>query len=408
MRFTYKARTQEGKIQRGTVEASSRKAALDILEKYGLYATALKEEGKGGFLGKEISFGMGISQKDLVIFTRQFGVMLKSAIPPVEALKAQVAQTPNPSFREKILRMAEAVETGASLSQAFSLYPKIFDPFYVSIIKSGEATGKVADALNYLADHLEREYNLHQKIRGAMIYPAFVVIVFIAAFFLVTFFIVPKLTDILKGFTGKLPLSTRLMISLSDFVRKGGWVLILGLLGVLFLLPLFMKHSKKTNKFYDKISLKIPILGDFYKRIYLTRFSQNLSVLISAGLPITQALKITKDIIDNSVYKEIIKEAEERVARGERISAVFSEHPEQIPPFVTQMISTGEDTGRLEQTLMDIVHFYRQEIERTTANLTTILEPVLILTLGIGIAVLAVSVFIPLFKIGMGGFGGGM
>ena len=405
MKFSYKARTKEGKIQRGTIETSSRKGALGILEKYGFHVTSLKEKGKERFLGKEISLARRISQKDIVIFTRQFGVMLKSAIPPVETLRAQVAQTSNPDFREKILRMAESVETGSALSQAFSLYPKVFSPFYVSIIKSGEATGKVANSLNYLADHLEREYNLYQKIKGALIYPAFVIMVFVAAFFLVTFFIVPKLTEILTTFTGKLPLATRLLMSLSEFVRKGGWILILFILGGLFFLPQYLKRSRKTNEFYDKISLKIPILGDFYKKIYLTKFAENLSVLISAGLPITQALKITRDIIDNSIYKKIIKEAEERVARGERISSVLSEYPKQIPPFLCQMISTGEETGRIEETLMDVVNFYRQEIERTAANLTTILEPVLILVLGIGIAILAVSIFIPLFKIGMGGFG---
>ncbi len=152
--------------------------------------------------------------------------------------------------------------------------------------------------------------------------------------------------------------------------------------------------------------MKIPVLGDFYRKIYLTRFAENLSVLISAGLPITQALKITEDIVENSVYKKIIREAQEKVARGERISEVFRAYPEQVPSFISQMISTGEETGRLEETLMDVVNFYRQEIERTAANLTTILEPALILTLGIGIAILAVSIFIPLFKIGMGGFGG--
>ena len=406
MKFYYKARTKEGKVHRGTIEASSRKAVLDILEKYGLHVTSLKEAEKVGFFQKEIPLGRGISQKDLVIFTRQFGVMLKSAVPPVEALRTQVALTENPIFREKILRMAEAVEQGSALSQAFSLYPKIFNPFYVSIIKSGEATGKVADSLNYLADHLEREYNLHQKIRGAMIYPAFVIVVFVAAFFLVTFFIIPRLTEILKSFSEQLPFTTKLLISLSDFVRKGGWVLVLFLLGLLFFSPQILKRFSKTSKFYDELILKIPVLGDFNKKIYLTRFAENLSVLISAGLPITQALRITQEIVDNSIYKKIIKETEERVARGERISAVFSQYPEKIPTFVTQMISTGEETGRLESTLMDVVNFYRQEIERTTANLTTILEPVLIICLGIGIAVLAVSVFVPLFKMGLGGLGG--
>lgn len=404
MKFFYKARTKEGKIQRGSVEASSRKAALDILEKYGFYATSLKEMGKGGFLMGRISLRK-ISPKDIVSFTRQFSVMLKSAIPAVESLRAQVAQTENPDFREKILRIAEVVETGSTLSQAFSLYPEIFDPFFVNIVKSGETTGKVADSLTYLADHLEREYNFHQKIRGAMIYPSFVIAVFIATFFLVTFFIVPRLTEILEAFGGKPPLTTRIIISLSGFVRKGGWVIIVVIFALLFFLPQYLKKSKGSKNFYDKISLKIPILGDFYKKIYLVRFSENLSVLIRAGIPITQALKITEGIIESVVYKKIIKEAQERVARGERISSVLTRYPEQVPTFVSQMISTGEETGRLEQTLMNVVDFYRAEIERSTDNLISILEPILIMILGIGIGILAVSIFIPLFKMGFGGVG---
>ncbi|MBZ9572782.1 type II secretion system F family protein [Patescibacteria group bacterium] len=405
MRFTYKARTKEGKMQRGTIEASSRKACLNILEKYGFYVTFLKETGKGGFLMGRISLRR-ISPKDIVAFSRQFSVMLKSAIPPVEALRAQVAQTENPDFREKILKMAEVVETGSTLSQAFSLYhPEIFDPFFVNIVKSGEATGKVADSLTYLADHLEREYNLSQKIRGAMIYPGFVIVVFIAAFFLVTFFIIPRLIEVLEAFGGKLPLSTRLMISLSEFVRKGGWILIFLIFGALFFLPQYLKRAERSKKFYDRVSLKIPILGDFYKKIYLVQFCENLSVLIRAGLPITQALKITEGIIGSVVYKKIIRETQERVARGERISSVLSQYPEQIPTFVTQMTSTGEETGRLEQTLMNVVDFYRAEIERTTDNLTSILEPILIVVLGVGIGILAVSVFIPLFRMGFGGVG---
>ncbi len=403
MRFKYKARTKEGKLQKGTIGASSRKDALYVLEKYGLYTTELKEAKKPGFFLKKISF-QRISSKDIVNFTRQLAIMLKSVVSPVEALKAQVAQTENPDFREKILGIAEAVETGSTLSQAFSLYPKVFDQFFVNIVKSGEATGKVADSLTYLADHLERDYNLRQEIRGAMIYPAFVIIVFISAFFLVTFFVVPKLTEILRAFGGELPLSTRLIIYLSDFIKKGGWILIIVIFGFLFFLPQYLKRSKKTREFYDKISLKIPIIGDFIKRVYLTRFSENFSVLIKAGLPITQALRITEGIIENVVYKKIIREAEERVARGEKISSVFSAYPEQIPVFVTQMISTGEETGRIEQTLMNVVDFYRQEIKRTTDNLVNIIEPVLIIVLGLGIGILAISVFIPLFEMGFEGF----
>lgn len=401
MKFVYKARGKEGKEQKGIIEASSKKNALEVLERHGLYVTSLRPE-TGGLFSKKLDLSAFISAKDVVMFTRQFSIMLKSAIPPLEALKAQINQTKNPQFKDKIIKMAETVETGGSLSRAFSLHPKVFDPFFVSIVKSGEATGKVADSLNYLADHLEHSHNLKSKIRSAMIYPAFIITVFIAAFFLVTFFIVPRLTEILASFTGNLPLSTRAMMALSNFTRKGGWVLVLAVLCVLFFLPYIAKRFKPTRELYDKLTLRIPVLGGFKRKVYLTQFSENLSVLIAAGLPITQALKITKEIIDNSVYRAIIEAAEQRVARGEKISTVFSGYPKDIPPFIIQMIATGEETGRIEETLMDAVRFYQESIERIAANLTTILEPVLILVLGIGIAILAVSLFIPLFQIGMG------
>lgn len=403
MKFSYKARTRQGDIKKGVINASDRRVALDMLEKYGLYVTALREVRGGITLNLNFSFLNPVGKKDVVMFTRQLGVMLKSAIPPVKALKSQVAQTRNSVFREKILQMAEGIETGSSLSQVFAMHPAIFDPFFVSIIKSGEATGKVADSLGYLADHLERDYNLQQKIKGAMIYPAFIIVVFIGAFFLVMFFIVPKLTEILKSSTEKLPISTRMMMGLSGFVRKGGWVVLLLVFLVLIVAPFFLKRLKKTKDFYDQFILYTPVFGKFFKRVYLVQFAENLSVLITAGLPITQALSITRNIVSNNVYKKILSETESRVAKGEKISAVLEAHPKQVFPFVMQMVATGEETGRLESVLSDVVNFYRAEIDRTSQNLTTLLEPFLILSLGIGIAVLAISIFVPLFKIGMGG-----
>ena len=400
MKFFYKARNKEGQEQKGEIEASSKKSALELLEQHGLYVVSLQA---GGRLGEGFSLTPGVSSKDLVLFTRQFSIMLKSAIPPLEALRAQVLQTTNEHFRRKLIKMAEAVETGASLSRAFSLEGKVFDVFYVNMVKSGEATGKVADALNYLAEHLERDYNLKHKIRGAMIYPAFVVAVFIGAFFLVTFFIVPRLTQLMISFQGQLPWTTTLVMNVSGFVRKGGWVLVLVIFGFLFLLPTLLKRFTGTKKFYDKYILDVPILGDFKKKVYLTQFSENLSVLIAAGLPITQALKITKDILDNTLYQSILEKAEERVSRGEKISVILGGFPKLFPAFVVQMVYTGEETGRLDDTLMNVVRFYQEEITRTADNLTSILEPLLIVCLGGGIAVLAIALFIPLFKMGLGG-----
>ena len=401
MKFFYKARDKEGQEQKGEIEASSKKSALEILEKHGLYVVSLYVG--GGRLGEGFSITSGVSSKDLVMFTRQFSIMLKSAIPPLEALRALASQTTNSSFKHKLTKMAEAVETGSSLSRIFSLESKVFDTFYVNMIKSGEATGKVADALNYLAEHLERDYNLKHKIRGAMIYPSFVIAVFIGAFFLVTFFIVPRLTQLMTTFQGQLPWSTKLLMSMSSFVRQGGWVIVFLLAGFLFVLPAILKRLSVTRQAYDKYILEVPVLGNFKKKVYLTQFAENLSVLIAAGLPITQALKITKDIIDNSLYRAVLERAEERVSRGEKISAVLSGFPRQFPAFVIQMVSTGEETGRLDDTLMNVVRFYQEEVSRIAENLTAILEPALIICLGGGIAFLAISLFIPLFKLGMGG-----
>ena len=404
MKFYYRARTKEGRIQSGTIEAFSKKGALDVLEKYGFYVTFLKEAGRVTFFQQKI-FAKKPSIKDIVIFTRQLSVMLKSAIPPVESLRTQVAQAENSDFREAILKIAEMVETGSSLSQAFSSHPKIFNTFYVSCVKSGEASGKVADSLDYLAQHLESEYELQAKIKGAMLYPIMVIIVALGVSLLVIFFIIPRLIGVLEDMAQELPFSTRAMISFSGFIREGGWILILIFFVGLIVLFQYFRRSQEGKDFWDKASLKIPLFGDFYKKIYLTRFAENLSVLIAAGLPITQALKITADVIDNSFYKKIIEKTEERVARGETISSVLSRYPEQVPSFLTQMVSTGEETGRLENTLMDVVNFYKGDLDRFINNLTKILEPMLMLFLGGLVGILVISIFIPLFQIGLGGAG---
>lgn len=409
MKFFYQSRSKQGEEKKGVIEADSRKTALETLEKYGFFVTSLKEEEKQRLkknINIKIPFLKEVPQKQIVAFTRQLSVMLRSAIPPLQALKAQSSQIKNQRFQEILVRMTQSIEMGSPLSQAFGLYPNVFNQFFVSMIKSGEATGKVSDSLLYLANHLEEEYNFNQKVLGAMIYPAFIVFALIAAFFLAIFFILPKMKDILESFSGNLPWATKLILFLADFIMGGGWVIIIFFIAVIAILPVILKKNKEAKIIYDKVILKVPFLGKFFSKVYLVRFTENLSVLVSSGLPINQALNITHDIVGSTVYKKIIKEISERVAKGEKISAVAMEHSDNIPPFVTQMIATGEETGKLDETLMDAVRFYRQEIERTAANLTTIIEPLMIMVVGVAIAIFAVAIFIPLFKIGMGGMEG--
>lgn len=403
MKFYYQARTKEGRSQKGVIEASSQKSAIEVLEKYGLFITSLEDDKSRGFLNKEIIFKSRVSRKDILMFARQVGAMLKSAISPLETLRTQVAQIGNSTLREQILGVAEALETGSTLSQAFGLYPKTFNDFFVSIIKAGEATGKVADSFVYLADHLEQDYNFRQKLISAMVYPCFVVAVFLGSGLIVVFFILPRLSEMFENMSGNLPMVTRVLIVFSVFMRKGGWVYCLAFFVCFIVVFALALRNPKSRRFLSGMLLNVPVVGGLLKKIYLTRFAENLSVLIRSGLPITQALKITREIVRQEDYREIIERTESRVARGEMISSVLVNYPKYFPPFVTQMVSTGEETGRLEKTLMDVVSFYRAEVERTTEKLPTIIEPVLIITLGVAVGFMAFAVFIPLFQVGLSG-----
>ncbi|MCX6790568.1 MAG: type II secretion system F family protein [Candidatus Gribaldobacteria bacterium] len=402
MKFSYTARTKEKKKKKGVIEASTEKAALEVLGKYGFYTTLLSSQDNQNVFAKDLKLFSRVSAKELIMLTRQMGTMLKSAIPPLETIRTLVAQTDNNTLREQLLKISESIETGSTLSQAFGLFPKTFNNFFVSIIKSGEATGKVADSFVYLAQHLENDYEFKQKIVGSLTYPIFIIIVFAMAGLIAIFVIIPKLSDLLLTMGGKLPWPTVVLIAVGTFMKNGGLFLIPFLVVPPIAVFLGVKKSLNFRKKYDRFNLRLPFIGNFLKKFYLVRLGENLSVLIAAGLPITQALKITKEIIGHTVYQEIMEETEARVARGDRISLVFLAHPNEFPPFISQMISTGEETGRLDKILMDTVEFYRKDISRTAEQLATIIEPVLIVTLGLAIAFLAFAVFLPLFNISGG------
>jgi len=401
MKFNYQARTKKGEVQSGSVEASSREAAISLLQKYGLYVTILEETAAPPFYAKRVKILERISAKDLVLFSRQLSILFKSKVSPVESLQTLAIQTKNPDFKEKIFKLAEEIEGGTSLSAAFFHFPKLFSSFYIAMIRAGEASGKLSESLEYLAEHLEREYHLTSRIRGAMIYPAMVVLVAIAVLALMIILVIPQLTKVLAEAGGELPTVTKMVISLSDFFRKSGWLIILGLIFLGIGLYRYYK-SKEGKKVFDRAFLRLPLISPILEMIHLSRFAENLSTLISSGLPITQALEITGDIVDNTVYKEIIFQARDEVRRGEPISSVLSHYPDFFPPVFTQMTLVGERTGTLDKTLMDLVNFYQKEVDRAVENLLSILEPLLIVFLGGIVAGLMVAILMPLY--GMTGF----
>ncbi len=396
MKYTYQARSEEGKVEAGTVEASSKEAAALILQKYNIYVTSLKEQSPGLSRIKNLHFFEKVTKKDLAIFSRQLAVMMQARVPVTQSLKGLAAQIKKEGFREKILKVSQMIEEGNSLSQAFGTYPDVFNIFYVSLVKTGEASGKISESLYYLSEHLERESDIEGQIKGALIYPIFVVSVLSVVILIVMFVVMPKLVDLLKETTAEPPVFTMIMINFYSWLSRYGWILIAGFLSlVTFIIYYFT--TKEGRKRYDRLSLRIPFLGWFLKKVFLMRFAENISTLISSGLSINNALKITKDTVDSEVYKKIISETEERVSEGEKISSVLVKYPDFVPAFVVQMIQVGEETGQLDRNLMEIVNFYQKEVKRAVETFTTMLEPVLIIFLGAVVALLAISVLQPLY-----------
>lgn len=396
MRFAYQARTKIGDVKIGVIDASSKKVAIDLLQKDGLFVTQLKKESES--IEKKLRFLERISSKEVAIFSRQLAVMFKANVSLVESLRTIGAQFANQSFREKILKISQDVEAGTSLSNAFAKYPDLFSTFFIAMIKAGEVSGNLSEQLTYLADYLEKNYYISGKIKSAMVYPILILIVAVGVMFLMSYFVLPNLLSLLETTTTELPLTTKIVIAVTHFIRGiGGTLLLLALaLGGVFLYRYY--KSKKGKIFFDRLFLDVPFFNSLLKMVYLNRFADNLSTLIAGGIPITQALEITGNIVGNVVYKEIILKTRDGVRRGQTISSILFNHPEIFPPMFTQMILVGEQTGSLDKSLMTLVNFYQKETDRAIDSMLALLEPALIIFLGFIVGGLVASIMIPLYQ----------
>jgi len=396
MKFNYQARTKEGDIQTGVVEASSEETAISLLQKHGLFVTYLKEF-KPPFYAKRVKLFRGISAKDLVLFSRQLSIMFTSKVTLVEALKVLASQTENLDLQEKILNLIEEVEGGSSFSKALSKHQDIFSPFYVAMVRAGEASGKMAESLNYLADHLEREYHLASRTKGALLYPSLVVFVIVLVMVLMIYFVIPSLKEVIMSTEAQIPKVTLVVISASEFLRRFGLFILLGVF--ILLISIFRYYRTEQGKdFFDKIFLKLPLFSPLLKIIYISRFAENLSTLISGGLLITQALELSANVVGSSIYKNAILSITNEVRKGVPTSAVMALYPQIFPPIFIQMTLIGEKTGTLDTTLMSIASFYQREVERSIENLLSILEPALIIFLGAVVGGMMLSILMPLYS----------
>ena len=404
MKFQYTARTKEGKLESDILESSSLEAAISLLQNQQLIIIEIKpfEEAENltfNVLMKQLNTLLNrIKNEDIVLFAKQLAVLIAAKVPLVQSLRVMAKQIENPNFAGIISDVADNVDAGMVFSRALSKYPKVFSNFFIQIIRSGEISGRLEETLTYLSDYINKQYLLNSRAKGAMIYPAFIVGTFIIVGALMLIFVIPNLTSILDESGQQLPLVTRVLIGASNFMKSWGWLVFLILGIVIYFIVISIKKSPEWRYGYDRLKLRLPIFGKLLKKIYLARFSETLSTLSSAGIAISQSLEITADVVGNSVYKQIILEADEAVRKGSNISVVFARYTE-ILPMVTQMISIGEQTGKLDSILKQISIFFTEEVNRAFDNIVSLIEPILIVVLGAGVGILVAAILLPIYNL---------
>ena len=394
--FEYRARDKKNRITTGVVEAPSISAADKMLSEQGWLVLSVKKRKKTAHLEDYLKFLNRVSTRDLVAFSRQFAVMIAANLPVVQALRVLVKQTTNTYFETIISEMANEVEGGAKLSAALSHYPNIFSDFYVNIVGSGETIGKLDKVLHYLADQQEKDYDLMSKIKGAMIYPIFVLMAMAGIGVVMMIFVIPKLTDVLKETGGDLPMATKILMGASDFMIHYWWLLLGGVIVLAVTVRVFLK-TPAGKKFFDYFLLKLPIFGKLFQRIYLIRFTRSLATLVVGGVALTKSLKITAGIVGNTVYRDLITRTIKEVEEGNSISTVFMESKE-MPQMVSQMLIVGEKTGRIDKVLERLTDFYTMEMDNLITNLTSLMEPLIMVILGVGVGIMVAAIIMPMYN----------
>jgi len=369
--------------------------AVEILRDKELEIISLIEKRRGG--GKFNIVLDRIKAKDIVMFSRQFSVLIGASVALVQSLKLLAEQTKNTKFKIVIGEIADEVDGGARLSDSLAKRPKVFTDFYVNVVKSGETSGKLDEVLNYLADELEKDYDMTSKIKGAMIYPAFVFSGLLVVGAVMMIFVVPKLTSVIAETGGELPMATKIVIFISDFLAGYYWLLGFMIVAFIFGFRFFLRIPV-GKRIVDNIILRLPIFGKLFQKIFLVRFTRSLQTLLKGGVNITKGLAITAEVVANTVYREIIIETKKEVEDGNSITTAM-EDSKYVPVMVSQMIGIGEKTGRLDTILESITNFYGREIDNTIANLMTLMEPIIMVIMGVGVGTMVAAIIMPMYSL---------
>jgi type IV pilus assembly protein PilC len=399
--YFYKALDKEGNKKEGSITAVSVDVAINALQRRDLIISEINsEDDNASFLNKNIALFEKVSMRELVIVTRQLATLFQAQVSALRIFRLLAAESENPKLARALNDIAESLQGGSSISTSLEKHPDVFSSFFISMVKSGEESGKLDETFEYLADYLDRTYEVNSKAKNALIYPAFIVVTFVTVMILMLTMVIPKIGSIIVESGQEIPAYTKVVLGLSDFFVNYGWWLAIAIAIGGFIFFKFNKSSIGREQF-DSFKISIPYLGTLYRKLYLSRIADNLNTMLGSGIPMIKALELTKSVVDNQIYLKAIDESIESVQGGIALSDAFGRH-EVFPSILIALIKVGEETGNLGEILGTLAKFYRREVTNAVDTLVGLIEPIMIVGLAIAIGFLLAAVLIPIYNISSG------
>ncbi len=399
MKFRVTAKTSDGASEKRVIEAASRFGVYEQMEKEGLTVVSV-EEGGGMAMPAwaNITIGSGVKTDERITFTKNLAAMLSAGLPLPRALSVIERQTRNKALKKIVLDLEEKVKKGDSFHETLASHKNVFSDLFIAMTRAGEESGTLADALNVVARQMDRAHSLEKKVKGAMIYPCIILAAVIIIGVLMLMYVVPTLSSTFKELNVKLPAATQAIISASDFLANNVALSLIGLAAFFGFIMFFVK-SKPGAKVLLRVSLYLPVIGELVRETMGARVARSLSSLLSSGVEMLSALSIAGEVVGDNSFGKVVAEAEERVRKGEALSAAFQDHPKLFPPFVADMIAVGEETGKVADMLGQVAQYYETDVEDRTKDLSTIIEPILMLVIGGAVGVFAMAMITPIYSL---------
>jgi type IV pilus assembly protein PilC len=397
MLFIYKAVENSGLEREGTIDALNSEIAITSLQRRGLVVTSISEADKKSLLDTNISLFQGISNRDIVVLSRQISTLFEAQVSALRVFRLLSGEVENKQLGKILAEVSDDIQGGSSMSKAMEKHKTAFSAFYVSMVRAGEESGKLTQSFLYLADYLDRNYEVSSKAKNALIYPAFIISTFIIVMILMLTMVIPRISAILTESGQAIPFYTQVVVGFSNFLVNYGVFLV----PLIILVGYFLFRFSKTDQgqiSFSSLKLQIPYVGDLYKKLYLSRMADNFSTMLDSGIPIVRVMEVTADVVDNRIYQDILREAADKVTAGSTLSQALGNRPE-IPGIMIAMIKVGEESGEMGAILKTLAKFYSREVVNAVDTLVDLIEPVMIVLLGLGVGMLLASVLIPIYNL---------